>query len=237
MESSPLKDFWNFIKYPTPRRYDEPVQNPFFYINRLFLAAFFFNLLVLTILNATILDPTELGGAFDGLDFSFWKILLVAVVAAPLVEEIIFRLPLRNKTALTVLIAVMAASYSAIILNGQNKEDLIPYVAPAIFSGILLLSLGSKFARDKWNAKLEDWYPYIFFIVAGMFALIHIYNYNEEAYTWWMVPLLVIPQFVLALFLGFVRLRVGFWACVYMHALNNLIPSLMLFASESLPEM
>jgi len=234
MEFTPLKDLWNFLHYPTPRKYGERVPSAFLYVNILFIAAFFINFFVLLIISSMVNEPSELGGAFDGLDLSLWQMIGIGVVGAPLVEELVFRLPLRNKVALSILVSFLISVIAGVILKGQGLTDLINYVLPILFSMILLPLLYSKVAWEKWKPYLDSLYPYIFFLTAAIFGLIHIYNYNESAYSWWMVPILIMPQFILALFLGFVRLRIGLWACIYMHAMNNLISILLVFKVSQL---
>jgi len=236
MEFNPLQDFWRFINHPTPRQYAEQVSDPFLYVNILFFVAFFVNIIVLVVVNILLIDSSELGGAFDELDFGFWKMFGLAVVGAPLVEEIIFRGPLRNKLALTVLVALLISVLMAAMLVGSGLTELSYYVSPILFSVLLLLLLSMDGLWEKWKLQIDHMYPYLFFLVAGVFGFVHIYNYNQDAFSWWMVPILIMPQFILALFLGFVRLRVGLWACIYMHALNNLIPTLLFFQMDKLVE-
>jgi len=148
----------------------------------------------------------------------------------------IFRLPLRNIKALAILVPFLISVYVGVILNGSDLIELAYYICPAVFGLLLFFFIMIRSSWEQWEMKVDNYYPHIFFFVAGIFGFIHIYNYNESAFSWWMVPILIMPQFILALFLGFVRLRVGFWACIYMHALNNLIPTLLVFNADKLLE-
>jgi len=101
-----------------------------------------------------------------------WQIFLLAVIVAPILEELVFRLPL---------------------ILGFKKEG---------------------------NRK---YFKYFFYTIAALFALIHIFNFNDEI-PFYLVPLMVLPQFTLALLLGFVRMRFGMWANIYVHMFNNFLP-------------
>lgn len=235
MEFNPIKDFWQFINFPKREEYQEQVPMPFLYVNILFVTAFFINLVAMAIVNIAIVDLSDIGNVFDDMEYGFLTMFAIAVIAAPLVEELIFRFPLRNIKALTVLVAFIGAVFAAIVCAGQGFQDFAYILAPAIFIiTMLILALHSD-SWERWKKGLDKYYPYIFFLVAAVFGFIHIYNYDASAFSWWMAPMIVIPQFVLALFLGFARLRVGFWACIYMHALNNTIPVLLLYLVKDLP--
>ena len=235
MEFSPVKDFWKFINFPTRDGHQEKVPRPFLYVNVLFITAFAINIIAMALVNTLIVDLGEIGNVFDDLDYGFWAMFGIAVVAAPLAEELIFRFPLRNKWALSVLLGIIVAGFIGVICTGQGYLDLAYVLAPSVFVIMLLALLFNRSAWERWKVSIDSYYPYLFFLVAAFFGFIHIYNYDASAFSWWMVPMIVIPQFVLALFLGFARLRVGFWACIYMHALNNFIPTILFFLVKDLP--
>ena len=225
---NPIKDFWEFINFPQRIEYKHKVPKPFIYVNVLFVMAFFINMAALIVVNSFIVDLGEIGNVFDDMDYGFWTMFALAVIAAPIGEELVFRLPLRNKIALSVLLALILAIFVGVVFVGQGFTQLAYILGPASFVLSLLLLLNNS-TLESWKIKIDQYYPYIFFLVAATFGFIHIYNYDPSAFSWWMAPAIVIPQFVLALFLGFARLRVGFWACIYMHALNNTIPMLMFY--------
>ena len=70
-----------------------------------------------------------------------------------------------------------------------------------------------------------------------IFALAHIFNYELEANQYWMTPILVLPQMLLGLMLGYVRVKYGLWASILAHAMNNLIPTMaIMFMPEGMLE-
>lgn len=49
----------------------------------------------------------------------------------------------------------------------------------------------------------------------------HAWNYDLAQVPVWMYPLLCLPQLVAGTFLGYTRLRYGFWRAVLFHAVHN----------------
>lgn len=132
---------------------------------------------LLFVLLSSLMGIEELPHAMDDLidSMPFYLIFGFAVIFAPILEELIFRFPLK---------------YSITSRVSLNR---------VFFYGIAIL-----------------------------FAGVHIFNFADVPF-FWMIPLLVLPQFGLALVLGFVRLRFGMWANIYVHMLNNLLPMVLLF--------
>ncbi len=149
-------------------------------------------------------------------ELSAWLILFLLVVMAPVVEEIIFRLPLRP-IALSLSIPI---SIAIIYLLGLFR------INPAISSvvGFMLLGFNIYLAtRHLKIPRLQQFYTRfprpIFYLSAILFGAIHIGNYNSRV--WALMPLLVLPQCVLGLLLGFVRVRYGLGWAIFTHAFHN----------------
>ncbi|WP_426092051.1 CPBP family intramembrane glutamic endopeptidase [Flavobacterium sp. DSR3-2] len=122
-------------------------------------------------------------------------LLVLTVVIGPLIEELIFRLYLRykNNYALHFLISIVSITG---VRNEQKAETF-------------LISL--------WKKR----YKFIFYFSAVIFGLIHISNF-EFSYTILLLsPILVAPQIILGLIIGYVRVRNGFVSGLLMHSLHN----------------
>jgi membrane protease YdiL (CAAX protease family) len=70
-----------------------------------------------------------------------------------------------------------------------------------------------------WNKR----FGYIFYLFTIIFALIHISNYDFNSTIIYLIPFLVLPQFIMGLFLGYLRVRYNFVSAYLMHALHNAI--------------
>ena len=145
-----------------------------------------------------------------------WLLFTLTVIAAPVVEELIFRLPLRA-TAVNVTLPL---SFVALFALGAIS------IPPLIVFAIALVLLG--FNVYLWRSrprlpKLQRWYQHhprlLFYGTTLAFGALHITNYDPSV--WQLMVLLVLPQTILGLWLGYVRLRYGFGWAVLGHAFHN----------------
>ncbi len=118
-------------------------------------------------------------------------VLMLAVLLIPFIEELIFRFPLKYKRNYPLRAVAMA-------VNGQNSRT-------------------EGKVRRWWHRK----YPVIFYLSAGIFAVIHFVNYDSETTLVFILPFLVLPQFILGLLMGYLRVRYNFFTGFLMHALHN----------------
>ena len=72
-----------------------------------------------------------------------------------------------------------------------------------------------------------DWFtgafPLFFWFATLAFALVHIANF-EFGGSWSSLAMLlplVLPQFILGMMLGYVRVRFALWAAILLHAAHN----------------
>lgn len=122
-------------------------------------------------------------------------LLVLTVVFGPLIEELIFRLYLRYKDnyALRFLISIVS-------LTGVRNEQK-----------------AETFFISLWKKR----YKFIFYFSAVIFGLIHISNF-EFSYTILLLsPILVAPQIILGLIIGYSRVRNGFVSGLLLHSLHN----------------
>ncbi len=68
------------------------------------------------------------------------------------------------------------------------------------------------------------YFHFFFYLSALIFAIVHIGNYTNTGLLFYMLaPLLVIPQFIIGISLGYIRLKLGFVWSILFHGLYNLI--------------
>jgi len=165
---------------------------------------------------------------------SVWSVLFLVAVLAPIAEEIIFRLPLRP----AVLSISIPASIAIIYLLGFfNAGSAI--ISVVLFS---LLGLNIYFAARRLKSSLINqlyvrFSRLIFYLLAILFGAIHISNYDSRV--WILMPLLVLPQCVLGLLLGFVRIQYGLGWAMLIHAFHNgcLMAPLLIVLALGSPEL
>lgn len=127
--------------------------------------------------------------------FPVVMLLILTVVIGPMIEELIFRLYLRykNNYALHFLISIVS-------LTGVRNEQK-----------------AETFFISLWKKR----YKFIFYFSAMIFGLIHITNY-EFSYTILLLsPILVAPQIISGLIIGYLRVRMGFVSGLVLHSLHN----------------
>ena len=141
--------------------------------------------------------------------FPIWQLLLLVVLVVPFFEELIFRLYLRFDRNIFILPILFIGG----LMGEETKQNTT-------------LSL-----RQAW----DFWYPYIFYFAAIIFGIVHISNYEMTTEVLWAAPILVLPQIVVGLLLGYLRVKQGFIWGFFLHALHNLVfvgVPLLIFGKE-----
>lgn len=170
----------------------------------------------------------------DGLSDNTLRGILFAVLFAPLLEEAMFRLPLkRNSTTLLVALSIITFWIVSALCGGHGirSAELLP----------LRLVLTLCALPPLWyvvrRAAMRIRFPGYFFLLAALFAFAHLYNVEFRALhvTFPVVAFLlwyVIEKFVTGCLYGYARLRHGFAATCCLHALNNAIPAISMVVLE-----
>lgn len=160
-------------------------------------------------------------------------LLLFGGLIAPLWEETAFRLPLARFHPARVLPAMVLFA----LLVGYSIEE------PArtrfwIAMTIIEIPILAAFFVRSWRARVEAWWERNFrgvlFVLIAAFGLAHGVNYrfpSGSVLAPLAIPLLVMPQLVAGVFLAYVRLKLGFWHGVLLHAGVNtfLLAPVLLF--------
>ena len=171
-----LKVFMNYCIRPVHRK--PLIEEPKYSMKNLIGGFFvlFAGYMILMSLLSPLLGLDDMDHAMVGLmdQIPMWGIFIVAVIVAPIIEELIFRFPL-------------------------------------------------KFFNTS--------FPVFFFAFTIVFAALHIDKFSGTVADW-KTPLLIIPQLFLGFYLGFVRMQFSWPHAVGIHMFNNLIPTLMLIASD-----
>ena len=122
-------------------------------------------------------------------------LLLVVVIIIPFFEELLFRLYLRYKDNYALHFIVAVAS-----LTGKRNQQK-----------------AATFLSSVWTKR----YKFIFYFSAVFFGMVHLTNF-EFSYTILLLsPILVAPQIILGLIIGYLRVRDGFISGFLMHGLHN----------------
>lgn len=155
--------------------------------------------------------------------YPLWFVLVVP----PLLEELAFRLWMRRKAVtlfisstcfvwLFVSLALSSSVYSSEML-------LFRCVISLLTGGIVTLLLKNMIETLP--------FPALFYFSALAFGFLHLFNYSGIGSAGALIGLIIIMllKSFSGLFLGYVRMGYGFYACFLFHFLNNLFPMLYKF--------
>ena len=153
-----------------------------------------------------------------------WRLFILAVVFAPVLEESVFRAGLRGiRYTLFVGPALIVLVFSAL-----NRGALLVACALALFALATAAVVrwqrstqpGAPFATAR---QFVQRYAWVFWGYAALFALVHIGNYSGGGPRGVIAPLLVLPQFLVGAVAGYLRLHDGLRSSVLLHAANNAV--------------
>jgi len=149
----------------------------------------------------------------------------MAVIFAPIVEELLFRSWLGRVWGVLLVMPVLLAIMAVIALSGQSGAmPTVSMIGVALVMGSLGLYLRRYFETKRVKGLQEraaqHIFPYAFWGSALIFALIHMSNYAGAGFQPFLI-LLVIPQFIIGAILGFVRMRFGLAQAIGFHAAYN----------------
>jgi len=145
-----------------------------------------------------------------------------AIFWAPLMEEMLFRYGLRRPLQAAWIVPAMAV----VVLNGPHVWTGA-LAAAVIGAAWLQVGRGRLRAGWRWRRWYAEHFGWFFHAATLAFAVVHLANYNLNGMSYWLMPLLVLPQWVTGLVLGWLRVRRGIGAAVGLHAAFNGGPVLL----------
>jgi hypothetical protein len=160
-----------------------------------------------------------------------WFSIISGVIFAPIREEATFRLWLRPNlqnisVALGFFVAMILEVYirlSEFTINNISFLMIHGFLIPAIASGLFYIALrNNKGILEKIALYIRTNFSIVFWTSHIIFALIHCINY-DIAKVWYIIPILVLPQFIIGLYLGFLRVNYGFKWSLAAHSLHNFL--------------
>lgn len=143
--------------------------------------------------------------------------IVYGILLTPLIEEIFFRLIyVFNKRNLYIIIF---SSLCLIIVFIIRLEFHKSYLFLSIYFFFVLLLLSYKTS----SAFFKNHFKIFFYTLAIIFAVLHIFNFSGiDSVKHVLIVLLVIPQFILGIILGYLRISYGFLYAVGFHTIINL---------------
>ncbi len=142
---------------------------------------------------------------FRGTNLIFTLVYISIII--PVIEEFIFRFPLKLDYNLFPMIKLMRARS----LSDEDERIKIFEV------------------QRKWLKK----YPFTFYGMSVLFALLHLNNFPLSVGLLIFAPLLCLPQFILGVLASYARLKYGLKYAMLLHGLHNFIFGLLAALSMS----
>ncbi|WP_439881827.1 hypothetical protein ACSX1A_01450 [Pontibacter sp. MBLB2868] len=166
---------------------------------------------------------------------SVYFVLLLVVVYGPLKDELIFRLPLVYSRRFVLIALAVFLVGSAPLVMQEAGLSLTHYAAAAfvcclLATFVLLSPRLHAYIRQPWKTD----YTGLFHIISFVFALQYLVNYPYINLPLFMLPVLVLLQWIEGLFLGYTRLYLGFKWSMAQHIFNKTLLLLVFYSFYSI---
>ena len=152
----------------------------------------------------------------------------MAVLWAPLAEEMLFRYSLRYPRAILWVIPVMAI----VVISGPSWLSIAAFLLVlALLVALKMRGLASNEEALPWRLRrlYVQWFPWVFHLFVLAFAFVHLSNFKLNDTPWWMFPVMVLPQWMTGLVLAWMRVRSGIGTSMLMHMMFNGGPLLLIW--------
>jgi hypothetical protein len=158
-------------------------------------------------------------------EFKFTSVnILKITIISPVIEELIFRLPLRISKI------NLAVSFSLIIFLVLYKWCLFNIYLSLSCSAILFFSLYLYFRKGinlfhKLSFFLTHHFWQFFYFMALLFGILHLTNYRVDFRYFYLFPFFAINYIISGFFWGYLRVRYtyGIYLCIASHIFVNSI--------------
>ena len=142
--------------------------------------------------------------------------IFYGILLSPIIEELLFRLILVfNKKNLFILLLTALIMLVFFVIKGVILK-IIPF-----FLLIVCLIIVIKY-EEKCKSYFQTYFKMLFYLFAGIFAFLHFFNFlGISSSNLLYLPLFVLPQFILGLILGYIRITYGLQYSIVFHAMVN----------------
>ena len=237
-----LKDYLSFLRYPTfDYKRDQPLEMSM--ILKIYGVIYVFMILMMAPISH-VMDMENIPHAMEQVmkDMGGVTLFFLVAILVPFLEELIFRLHLRYKPLIFLYMMLLFSTFlffafediSTYHVHDMTKvPDLLrqkfgqygPFLGFVFISFLVYLFFDK--AKESFERLFVDNFGLVFHLSAVIFAAVHIFNFEIDPNKWFLIPLLVMPQFILGLYLGYLRVRNNLWVSIFIHGLNNAIPILL----------
>jgi len=225
-----FKDFWTFIK--NSNSVEQIDINTFPDFIKLAWKSICILLVFDFVLGIFIVTPLKFYNIYPSIkeiEFTRLRILSIALFL-PLLEELIFRLPLRISIN-NILISLGVFFYFFIRLCFMSKRVIAISCSFIIVLGMqqLFKKKSEIFSTILRTIKNRFWV--FFYVQALLFGFLHLTNYNLDFKYIYLFPLVALSYIIPGIFWGYLRVRYssGIYLCIVSHIAVNSLYCLVIF--------
>ena len=176
---------------------------------------------------------------------SYKLLALVILISTPIFEEITYRLFLKKFNLIHFLISIslLIGSFIYLVLKNNLWYPQIPYAfgfMPLVYLimfciPILFLShfIVNKIGVHKLEAKWNSNFSILFYAISIVFSIYHLPSLDLSLSHYLFLPILLLPFFIYAIILGFIRIRLGIIYAIILHYIF-LIPTFISFLTKNI---
>ncbi|MCG9972078.1 CPBP family glutamic-type intramembrane protease [Gramella sp. YB25] len=164
---------------------------------------------------------------FETLKDHPWKFVFLAVIAAPLIEESIFRSLLKPSPFSLKLFLCAIIYMTGVFMIPEQGHWILRY--SLLFGTILLFyyAMGKLIPSEFYKiicAWLHKYYLFIWIMGAIIFGFVHIFNYVDSFKIDLVLLMMIFPRIIAGFFFGKIKLEnKGMIWPILMHSMNNSI--------------
>jgi membrane protease YdiL (CAAX protease family) len=149
------------------------------------------------------------------------QLILFMLLLAPVGEEVFFRGWLSGRPAHVWAVVILIPASLVLVLSRMGVPHIDQSVGWIVFGGglILALALAWRGRRQSPGRFFQRHFLWFYLLSTLAFASVHLANF-AEGNALILLPL-TLPQLLLGLILGYVRVQFGLWAGVLLHAAHN----------------
>lgn len=264
-ETPLIIDVFKYLSFPFSKEFKENKIRLFkiFDIVRLWGAQFFLAIIlgiITTFLTSLFSYDTTSNNEISELISNYDVLLMVffVVIYAPITEELSFRMflkysPIRMGVGTVLFLYFIVEILDSLglkttsLLTDFFQESIqffinIGFYITVLFVGLILGFIFKQFEeRLKLKKIFSTTFPYLFYLTTLTFGFAHIGNYTNLKDIWFLAPIIVSPQILVGLLLGYVRVRYGLKYSVILHSMHNFLAyfptAVLMLSTTSYKEM
>lgn len=207
----------------------------------LMIGSYFLFFMLLAFLQSLFpgLDPEQYQQSelFELMEKSPFKFIFLAAIAAPVLEESIFRSLVKPSEANLKLFVCALLYIAGLAFIPEKGHWILRYMLIFITLALFYYAMG-ELIPEKYFRKtcyfLNKWYLSIWILGAIIFGLIHVFNYVEGLYFDFVLLILVFPRIIAGFFFGKIKIENHgmFWP-ILLHSMNNSMVLFLMFPYSS----